>query len=653
MLTTVILGIEDLLLFFYAPAWLMLMVSPWLSDDLPFALPIAYVFFLAVAGVASVFSYWHSMDKETESLQRRLRVELRTIKEKYKEESNKWNKKMESERALLTELKQREQQRAKELEIAKKEADAANKAKSDFLAIISHEIRTPMNGILGVLQIIEKTPLSEKQSEYIEIIKNSGDTMLTLLNDILDYSKIENGAIDLEYIDFSLRKLANSVSMLMQGRAEASGLNVIVDIAEDIPDTYNSDVGRIRQILLNLVSNAIKFTERGSVTIKISKQFDSPFTLLFEVIDTGMGISEEGQSKLFQAYAQADSSITRRFGGTGLGLNICRMLVNAMNGQIGVKSEVGKGSNFWFDLPLSIANTTLTETTREAVAEYKPAKQIYALVIDDNEVNLKIINSFLEMDGHEAVTATSAMRGLQLIEQDRFDVVFVDMIMPEMDGKAFVAKLRQNGNATRAHLPVIALTGLTAKEDIDDMQAIGMRDIIIKPVSQAMLRQSIDRLVLNPDFGGDIKLPDIMARLDDLSDNEKAELRDALKSPHAAQSFTTDKPALNIEMMKELKSSLPVSTLKELFDDLIEKSKELTDEIEKDLISENFENLGRNGHNIQGMAGNFGLTLLADHSRDIERAVRDGDNEKAAALAKDSRQILDYSLSALDEWLKS
>jgi signal transduction histidine kinase/CheY-like chemotaxis protein/HPt (histidine-containing phosphotransfer) domain-containing protein len=647
VLITMALGIADIGLFWFMPAWLVLMAMPWLSDEIPFVMPVAYAFLLAVAGVSSVFGYWHAMDRETEGLQRRLRSELRSSKEKYKEESDKWSKRMETERTLLTELKQREQQRSMELEVAKKEADAANKAKSDFLAIISHEIRTPMNGIMGILQIIEQTTLDHKQTEYLEIIKNSGDTMLTLLNDILDYSKIENGVIELEKIDFSLRKLVQSVATLMHGRSEAKGLNVIVDIDPLLPDIYSSDVGRIRQILLNLVSNAIKFTERGSVTIKVSKKSDDPFSLLFEIIDTGMGISEEGQSKLFQAYSQADASITRRFGGTGLGLNICRMLVNAMDGHLGVTSVEGTGSTFWFDLPLAIVNAANSELAKEIPSDYRPIKTLSVLVIDDNQVNLKIVSSLLEMDGHKVAIASGGERALQLIDQDRFDVVFVDMLMPEMDGEAFFARLRQNANPLRANMPVIALTGLASREDFDRILALGMRDVVVKPINQSALRHVINRLITEPEKGMEISLPDIMATLDNLSDIEKKELRAALK-PAAKE-----KIILNMTMLKELKDSLPADTLKEIFSELIEKAGELTDALEKDLAAGDYANLGQNGHNIHGMAGNFGLQLLSEHSRAIEQAIREGQNEKAATLAKDSRDILNQSLEALDKWINS
>lgn len=606
----------------FFPAWLMLIAVPWLGASSPFLAVISYIVLLGGAGIASVYTYWKNMDNETASLQRRLRQELKSSKDKYKEEQENWDKKLENQRVLLNELRQREQQRSAELELAKKEADAANKAKSDFLAVISHEIRTPMNGIMGILQVIEQTPLDQKQHEYIEIIKNSGETMVTLLNDILDYSKIENGVIDLEILPFSLRKLVNSVAMLMSGRSKDKGLNVIVDIHDKSSDMLLGDAGRIRQILLNLVSNAIKFTEKGSVTIRIRPGSETG-TLMFEIIDTGIGISPANQEKLFQPYAQADASINRRFGGTGLGLNICRMLVEAMKGHLGLSSIENEGSTFWFSLPLAVAGAAVTEAKKQITGEYQSPASRYVLVIDDNEINLKVVSSLLEMDGHHVVTANSGEQGLQLIDRDRFDVVLVDIMMPDMDGTAFITNLRRNPVAVRAQLPVFVLTGMADKESIANIQSQSdIRGVLIKPINRNALRQALDGL--NTDTG---------------------------KRVVAVQEM--DSGILNTASLDELKQSLPRETLLDIFNDLIVKAQELTEALETAAKAGNHSEMGEISHNLKGMAGNFGLKLLMDHSGLIEHAIRAGENDQAVILVETSRTVLDKSLDALGKWLES
>ena len=612
-LLTFFIGLEKLSLYYYIPAWLLLAVTPFVGGVLPVPAPVLYVVLLGLAGVLSVFSHWNAMDKETENLQRRLRNELKSIKDKYREENENWNLKMENQRNILNELREREQLRSAELEQARKEADAANRAKSDFLAIISHEIRTPMNGIMGIVQIINETSLDDKQRDYIDVIKNSGETMLTLLNDILDYSKIEKGAIDLEEIPFSLRKLIQSVATLMSGRSLDKGLVINVKIAEELPDNLCGDPNRIRQILLNLISNAIKFTERGSVTLTVNATKDMT---MFEVTDTGMGISSEAQKRLFQAYVQADSSISRRFGGTGLGLNICRMLVNAMQGKIGVNSIENEGSTFWFELPLKTSAAAHVPEVKKPVAPAdKNDAKLHILVIDDNAVNLKVVRGLLEMDGHRVMIAENGESALRMVSQQDFDLVFVDMMMPGMNGKAFLEQLRQLPDKARAGLPVFALTGLADSQTKKDILQLGMLGIIVKPVSKEVLRDAVQQtLGLRDKQSGGYNI--ILAELEHLSSDEKGKLLQAL-TPYADENniLKTEIAMLNMTMLSELKSSLPASTLNEIFDELIEKAKDLTVEIEKANDDHDFKALGEKAHNIRGMAGNFGLQGLMEAFR--------------------------------------
>ncbi len=681
-LATIAITIHQYGLAWFIPAWVALAAMPWLADYVPFGAPIAYALFLAVAGVASVFSYWRSLDQETELLQRRLRNEMKDLKDRHAEENQSWEKKMESERFLLNELRHREQQRSAELEIARREADAANKAKSDFLAIISHEIRTPMNGIMGVVDLIRQSPLNEKQHEYVEVIKNSGDTMLTLLNDILDYSKIEKGAIDLESIPFNLRSLVNSVATLMNGRAKEKGLTIEVRIADDVGDHLTGDPSRVRQILLNLVGNAIKFTDKGKVTVTVQRRPDTDavrrgqIALLFEIQDTGMGISTENQARLFQPYMQADASISRRFGGTGLGLNICRMLVNAMQGEIGVVSTEGQGSTFWFTLPFAPASEA-SIAENEAQAPAKAARTLYVLLVDDNPINLKVTAGLLELDGHQVTSVGSGAEALKRIDEDRFDVVFADMMMPEMDGKTFLTKLRENPHPLRAKLPVFALTGVTEPDEIKKIKEIGVQGVLTKPVTQNALRAALQ--ILAPASvtatGAPITIDTIMSNLEKLSDEDKEKLLrelsknvkyadaiDAVPPPEEKPLIASkdepeadeEKPEiLNLETLGQLRASLPAETLDGILDELIEKCRELTDQIQESMQTEDMDDLAEKAHNLKGMAGNFGLDALMKHAGLLEQHGRHNALEKAAKRVPLGRGVLEETLSQLEAWRKA
>jgi len=329
-----------------------------------------------------------------------------------------------------------------------------------------------------------------------------------------------------------------------------------------------------------------------------------------------------------------------------------------------LKSEEGKGSTFWFEIPLIVSKSSAHfEPNKSQNSEnYNPHKKLYILVIDDNDINLKIVSSLLEMDGHEVVTASSGEKGLQLINNDRFDVVFVDMIMPEMDGKAFLEKLRQNPHPVRANIPVYALTGIVEKEAVKEILEIGMMGVISKPVTHASLRQAIDAIVKTvKSIPAEIQISDIVAKLDTFSEEDKEKLREALLGSTPLQTSTapqmqpveTNPDLLNMAILNDLKQSLPSDTFTELFDDLVAKSREITEQLFHAHQANDFEDMGNMAHNLRGMAGNFGLQGLMEHSGKIEDAVRANDNEKAATLVQSSRIILNQSLATLDQWMKN
>ncbi len=428
-------------------------------------------------------------------------TKVHAIKLETETEKQALQRKRENEKSMLQDLRQRDAIRAHELKIAKASADEANKAKSDFLAMISHEIRTPMTGIMGMVQLTLESDLNKQQREYVETIKYSGETLLTLLNDILDFAKIESGHLELENVRFNIRRLIESVTMLMSGRANEKGLKLKNHIDDAIPEILTGDPNRIRQILLNLLSNAIKFTQSGHVEtrVKIQEKKGGIVTLSFAVIDTGIGISKTAQDKLFGAYQQADETISRQYGGTGLGLNICKMLTEAMGGEIEVESETGKGSNFSFTIPLKISdkaeNSDSQNKNNNEAQETKQPSALKILSVDDNTVNLKVMSGLLTKDGHDVTSASSAQEALSFIkESGPYDIVLADMRMPDMSGPDLCREIRASKQKEISKIPVIAVTGNTQQKDIDECYEAGMNGFITKPPSLESIRNAIKKL---------------------------------------------------------------------------------------------------------------------------------------------------------------
>lgn len=403
---------------------------------------------------------------------------------------------MQREKEMQADLRNREAERIEALRRAKETADAANKAKSDFLAVISHEIRTPMTGIMGMIRLILDSPLNKEQKEYAETIQYAGEGMITLLNDILDFSKAEEGKMTLESLTFDLAKLLDSIILLMSGRAGEKNISLKLDVASGTPTMVKGDPTRIRQILLNLVTNAIKFTEKGGVTISVNlrEEVANRYRIYFGVRDTGMGISEEGQKKLFSPYAQADASISRNFGGTGLGLAICKRLTEAMGGSIQLESKQGEGSLFYFIVPFEKPATTDGVVATTVSATLPP---LSILVVDDNNINLRVMQGLLEKDSHKIVTAISAEAAIKEIAAINFDVILMDMEMPVIDGLEATRMIRALKDPAKAQIPVVAMTGNTRPEDIQRCRDAGMQDHVGKPINPELLRKTLANVMRN------------------------------------------------------------------------------------------------------------------------------------------------------------
>ena len=409
---------------------------------------------------------------------------------------------------------------AAELERAGVAAQAASRAKTEFLAKVSHEIRTPMNGVLGMTELLLGTSLSQTQREFASTIQRSANALLGLINDILDFSKIEAGKIELERVAFSLRDVVDDVLALLRESASSKGLELRVDVPGDSRLAVWGDVLRVRQALTNLLGNAIKFTATGRVGVRLVVLGDTAdgFRGRFEVEDTGIGISPADQDRLFQPFVQSDSSTTRLYGGTGLGLAITRELVERMGGTCGVNSELGRGSTFWFELSFERAAETDIEEPRaadmpvpartseapsspvdvsapESTRPPSGSRAQHVLLVEDNPINTMLAKAMLKNLGCTFLTAANGREALEVLARETFDLVLMDLQMPEMGGEDATRELRRREQG-RSRVPVIALTASALPGDTENCLAAGMDGLITKPYTQAQLRSAIEQWAL-------------------------------------------------------------------------------------------------------------------------------------------------------------
>jgi signal transduction histidine kinase/DNA-binding response OmpR family regulator len=395
------------------------------------------------------------------------------------------------------ELETRVLKRTEEMRRAKDAAEEASRVKSEFLANMSHEIRTPLNGIMGMTDLALGTEITTEQHEYLDTVKQSADSLLVVINDILDFSKIEAGKVDLEMVDFNLRDCLESTMKILAFRADEKGLELLCEIAPEAPEVVRGDSSRLRQIVTNLVGNAIKFTNEGEVAMKVEvkSQADDNRTLQFTVSDTGIGILREKQALVFNPFSQADTSTTRKYGGTGLGLTISARLVELMGGRIWLESEVGRGTNFFFTVQVKSSEMP---SVVGSIAPPEILRGVKVLVVDDNLTNRRILDGMLKRwemrptlveGGEEALAELSAAREVGA----PYGLILTDMHMPKMDGFSLVERIRQRPELATA--TIMMLTSAGHRGDADRCRELGVAAYLLKPIRQSELREAVAQVL--------------------------------------------------------------------------------------------------------------------------------------------------------------
>ncbi|MCP4107678.1 MAG: response regulator [Desulfobacteraceae bacterium] len=529
-----------------------------------------------------------------------------------------------------------------EIETARQTAVQADEAKSRFLANMSHEIRTPMNAIINMARFLADTKLDTEQKEYTDTILASSDILLSVINDIFDFSKIEAGKLDLEILDFNPRDMVGELARSFSSKADEKGLRLEYYIAPEIPEALRGDPARLRQILLNYINNAVKFTEKGEIEIHVSlkEKSDSYIMLYCSVTDTGVGIPEERMKLLFHPFSQADASTTRKHGGTGLGLAISKQLAEMMDGEAGVESKEGVGSTFWFTAVLEKSENKI-ETPKPESDDLKPDEKvspgsdshfpvsdIRILLVEDNPVNQKVVRAIMENFGFFFDIANNGKQALKILEQNNYDLVLMDIQMPEMDGIEATEIIRDPGSKVRDHnIPIIAMTAHAMRGDRDHYIKAGMDDYISKPLNPDEVFAAIRNLLSGMGY---------LNRKSVSQDTSGTSSQAARENKVFNRDELLSRVGGNEKVCRDIIKELPKYLLNEII-----KLKAFANENNAKMVE-------IQGHNIKGTAANFAARRLTDIAYEIELAGNKGELDETDSLIEKLEQEAKKLVSALN-----